>query len=172
MSNKIIGLCPECAPKYDDKTEKELFECPYCKRLLCSVHLPARLAFITTLDAAPEVMRTEWWRALQLELQKNNQNSHPCWQYSNQFWNDFENLKQKSYFSNNSSSRKYDDFYEEDLSVADNEKEVRSCPFCDSVIASESNFCPYCAHDLRTGLNPLLQTKKSIWQKIKSFFSS
>ena len=89
------GVCGEC-PKYDDRTEKELSECPYCKRFFCVVHASARLVFIKDYFIPPEIEKTIWYRTLEVELQKEG--GHPCFKFTSDFWRDFD-AKQNLFYS-------------------------------------------------------------------------
>ncbi len=163
-----MGLCPECASKYDDKTEKELFECPYCKRLFCSVHLPARLTQFGIFRS--EDVNSKWLRTLQVESQKKN--SHPCRQYLPVYVLEEEK-------KNESVAQALDKMVHPENYVpiapldleADRQKRIDILTQEESEL-NEQTVGPTVTTSEKKQIGKPQVKKKHWWQKIKSFFSS
>jgi transcription initiation factor IIE alpha subunit len=67
------GICPECNVRNGDSSEKELFRCPHCGRLLCNYHLEPKPAFIRNL----KVPLTETDVLIQKESSKGGIHASP-----------------------------------------------------------------------------------------------
>ena len=82
------GICPECKVRENDSSEKNLYQCPYCKEWFCEKHVKPKLVLTwneiqgTKDPFLKEKLYEEW----------KKEGHHPCPAWTIQY---FENLEIK-----------------------------------------------------------------------------
>jgi len=88
--NIKFGICPECKVRYNDSSEKKLYQCPYCKGWFCEKHIEPKLvitwsAIERTRDRILKEKLYEEWR---------KEGHHPCSVWTMQYFESLE-IKEK-----------------------------------------------------------------------------
>jgi len=88
--NIKFGICPECKVRYNDSSEKKLYQCPYCKGWFCEKHVEPKLvitwsAIERTRDRILKEKLYEEWR---------KEGHHPCSIWTMQYFESLE-IKEK-----------------------------------------------------------------------------
>jgi hypothetical protein len=88
--NIKFGICPECKVRYNDSSEKKLYQCPYCKGWFCEKHVEPKLvitwsAIERTRDRILKEKLYEEWR---------KEGHHPCSVWTMQYFESLE-IKEK-----------------------------------------------------------------------------
>ena len=82
----VMGICPECKVRDGDSSKKRLYRCSHCDRYFCKRHLPPRLVIMRNkLEEIKDPVLKD-----KLEEEWRKPNGHPCWQWTQKY---FEGLK-------------------------------------------------------------------------------
>ncbi|ASJ08173.1 hypothetical protein A3L11_02600 [Thermococcus siculi] len=92
---KGFGICPRCAVYDGDKSEKKLYQCPYCGEWFCEKHVKPTL--VLTFDKYQELWKKHLELREFLEEEWHREDGHPCYPYTRKFWEEYEGKKKRFY---------------------------------------------------------------------------
>ncbi len=88
-SSERFGICPRCSSYEGDKSEKKLYQCPYCGEWFCEKHVTPTL--VLTFAKYKEL----WLKHVELreflEKEWHRKDGHPCYSYTRKFWDEYSN---------------------------------------------------------------------------------
>jgi len=98
-----FGICPRCASYEGDKRKKKLYQCPYCGGWFCEKHVKPSL--LLTFEKYRELWNKHKDLREFLDEEWHREDGHPCYSYTQKFWEDYEDRK-LAYVSKDSIARR------------------------------------------------------------------
>lgn len=98
-----FGVCPRCAAYDGDRSKKKLYQCPHCGEWFCEKHI--RPSLVLTFEKYRELWSNHRDLRDFLDEEWHRKDGHPCYPYTQKFWQEYEN-KQRSLYRKDYSSVK------------------------------------------------------------------